>query len=55
MGKRKIKKNVKKIFYILIVLALFLSIGLYSFIKIYKHHKISDSSIQEYLIPNYRS
>ncbi len=36
MKKLKIKKNVKKISLIIIVIALFLSIGLYSGIKIYK-------------------
>ena len=36
MKKRKIKKNVKKLFIIVLVLSLFLSIGIYSTIKIYK-------------------
>ena len=36
MGKLKIKKKVKKIFIITIILFLFLSIGIYSSIKIYK-------------------
>jgi len=36
MKKLKIKKNVKKIFFILVVLGIFLSMGIYSTIKIYK-------------------
>ena len=36
MGKRKIKKSVKRLFYISIILILFLTISIYSGIKIYK-------------------
>jgi len=36
MKKLKFKKNVKKLFSIIVVLGLFISIGLFSFIKIYK-------------------
>lgn len=44
MGKLKIKKNVKKLFCIIIVLVLFLSIGIYSSIKIYKQKEYEKTS-----------
>ena len=50
MGKLKIKKGVKKIFGIVIVLALLLSIGIFSYIKIYNQKQYEKT--YEYKLTN---
>jgi len=50
MKKLKIKKNVKKLFTIIIVIGLFISIGLYSYIKIYKQKQYEKT--YEYKLTN---